>query len=264
MWYQEIVKIIMGIAYKWQAFVGAIIGASAPFILWWFAETYRQRRARKEYLYYLEKLLVDQINMINDVKRTIEFFISKRLVELIDNIKANASEAYSLDQAFFPLFSVRALSNEIHSNTTGSVYIDNKVMESYKFSKDIPFMVDDLRQQFTQLLQTNREIGIRKLNPPSIQRQSYIENIEEFRKAVRRDMLEKNIPIYLKKLVETRVALNELSRIGLRTWRLRFDPKYRFYWRKRDFEEARNRSFDNIENFFKARVKYELGKINSM
>jgi len=232
-----------------------------PFLLWWIAEKYRQSRERKEYLYYLERVLVDQINMINDADQTIRTFLEEKLGELLNNIQSNPSEVYSVDQAFFPMFSLRSLGEEVHLRTTKSSYVDNKIGQSYKLSKDMPLIADDLRRQFSQAIEINKEISFSKSNAPGPQRKMYISNIESFREAVTRDMLEKNIPIYIKTLVETRVALNSLAKMGLRKWRWQFDPRFRFFITQKAYKEAAASNYEKMSAYFVAEVEKQLLEI---
>ncbi len=250
--------------YKWQEIIGAIIGASTPFVLWWFAEKYRQYREKKEYLYYLERLLVDQINTIIDVRNTIEAFINERLEKITTSIKSSTgSSAYSVDFAFFPMFSIRSLNDGIHIKTTASNYIDNKIGQAYKLSNDMPFIFDDLRRQFSQTTEMNKEISFNKLNSPDAQRDFHLTNLNEFKEIVKRDILNKNIPLYLKHLMEARVSLNELSRIGILRWRLRFDPRFQFFLRGKDYQRAKDEVYDKIESFFEKKVQKSLTELAS-
>ena len=78
----------------WQTLVGAFLGASAPFLLWWFAEKYRKHIEQIQYLYYLQRMIVDQINLLIDARETVEKFLNQRIKTLITHIDENPSTAY--------------------------------------------------------------------------------------------------------------------------------------------------------------------------
>ena len=65
--------------YKWQALIGALVGAAAPISLWFLKELYERRKNRKDNLYRLEKLLVYNINNVVDARNTIYNFIENKL-----------------------------------------------------------------------------------------------------------------------------------------------------------------------------------------
>lgn len=257
-------KYLIEFLHRWQELFGAIIGASAPFILWWFAERYKKRKSQKESLYYLERLLVDQINMVQEVKRAIQDFINNGLNQLRVNIRGNPQTAYSIDHAFFPSFSVRPINENIHSINTGSGYLDNKIGKSYMISKDFPFMVDDIRQQFFHTIQLNKDISFNRLNPPEVQKKGYLDNIDAFQGMVQRDMIGKDIPIYLKTLVQTRVALNKFRKIGSIRWYIKFDVRFRFFWTPQAYEETKINNYENMEKYFEKEVDEDLEKISQM
>lgn len=246
---------------EWQGLIGAIIGASAPFVLWWIVEIYQRRCKHNDGLYLLERYFVDQINTLIETQDTVDKFLCNQLVDLISNVKSHDEKSYSINQAFFPLFSIRPLPIEIHSINTKSGYLDNKVAKVYKISQDMPLIIDDLRRQFEHTLQLNRELCISKLNQPEVQRDSYIENINRYISIVRHELIEQNIPTYLKALVEVRVSLAEIKKIGPMRWRVKFNPKYHYYISKKKYNEDKNFIFENIDTYFKGEVVKSLEEI---
>jgi len=252
---------MFGIIYKWQTLVGAAIGAMSPFLLWWTAEKIRRGEDHRKKLYFIEKLLVDQINNVLDAKKTIRRFVNIQLKELICHIQENHPNAFSIDYAFFPSFSIIPLSDEIHKINTNSVYIDNKLGKSCLLSKDFPYIIEGAREQFFQTIQLNRDMALKKINPPEIQKASYLHNIKEYKLMIEKDLLNNNFSIYLKVLVEALEAIKELRKVNLRKWRLKFDPKYRFFKNKKQYIEAKKNSYEKIEKYFEKIVKERLREI---
>jgi len=250
--------------YKWQSLIGSFIGAMTPFMLWWFTEKYRQRKKFVDNLYFLEKILVDQINDTIEMKKNITDFIDKKITELIKNINENDPNIFSIDYTFFPLFPVTQLSEQIYKINTQSGYIENRLAKSFQLSRNMPHIIKDLKRQFENTIELNRNLALNKINPPNIQKTSYLYNINSYAEMLRKDMLNTNIPVYLKSLVQAREALDELRKIGLRKWRIKFDPRYRFFMTQKMYLTAKENSYDKIEVYFKERVESRLKEIQKI
>jgi hypothetical protein len=248
----------MALLHEWQDLIGAILGASAAFFVWYFAEKYKQRREFNEKLYYIHRLLIDQINSVIDTQETIERFLDQKLGFLIDHQRIEGENEYSVDTAFFPLFSTRGLNSDIHRESSGSAYIDNKMMWAYKISQDLPLMIEDLRGQFHETLKFNKEICFNKLNSPKLQRGIYLSQLSQYREVLKREVLGHNVPTFLKVLTEALVPLVELREIGLLRWNLRFGGHFKYFKNKDDFSRFRKNGYDRLENFFEAKVKEQL------
>ena len=239
-----------------------MVGASAPFLLWWFSQIFERRRFKQEKFNYLEKILVDQINNILELRGTINNFLNINLINLKRNIEGNRPEQYSIDHTFLPLFSVRSLNNNIHEINIGSSYVENKLARCYSISQDIPHIIEDVRRQFSYLLETNKELSIAKLNDAKSQKRLYLQNIDGFSQMVTEDILKNNIPKYLKAIIEARVSINKFKELGLRRWCLKFDPRYQFFLNKSKYQKAQKVNFEKIEQFFQNEVEEEFIKLS--
>lgn len=211
-------------------------------------------------MYYLERLLVDQINYLLQSKKTIRHFINTNLETLINDIKSRGEKEFSIDYAFFPLFSVIPINDDIHKINTRSGYIDNKIAKTNQLSREIPQIIKDSRDQFNSTIEINRNLALSKVNPPTTQKNDYIENINNFKKMIEEDLLGQNFSTYLLVLTQTREALNEFRKIGLRKWRLKFDPKYRFFINKKQYGKAKDETFNKIEKYFEQRVQERVSE----
>lgn len=246
-----------------QPWFSFVIGSAITIIATLLLNYLNNRNQKKDNLYYLERILTDQINLIVDIKRTINDFIP-RIDNLINAINSNPDTAYSADNVFFPLFSSRSLPDEINKIKSGSGYIDNKINRDYHMSKDLPHMINDLRLQLEKTIEKNDKIAFEKLNPPKEQKDQFRRNITEYKLLINRDILGKNIPLYLTTLSETIVAVRELRKIGIIRWKLRFDPKYNFFVNKNKYLENINLLHDNMDKFFKKDTEILLEKIENM
>ncbi len=259
----NIVHGIMNKLFDWQSLAGALIGAFAAFAVWWVSEKARKKNEYKEGVYYLERLLVDQLNSSYEAKNTLQLFIDNKLTELLQNISTNPLTAYSIDAAFFPLFPVRPISEEIHKITTKSNYVDNKIARAYKISYELAHAMDDARRQFDYTIKTSREIAINRLNPPEVQKKQYYTNVLLYKKFLHEDFLTKNFPIYTKMLAEARVPLSKLREIGIKSWNKKFNPKFKFYLRKKDYEKAKKEIYEKMDEYFTPKVKGLINEIEA-
>lgn len=238
----------------WQTLAGAFIGAMTPLFILFIKEKHDEKKARKEYLYYLERLIVDQLNMIVEVRNTTQRFLNVKIERLLANIERNPDTAYSVDSTFFPLFSVRELPEDIHKKTSGSGYIDNLVGKAYSLSNDLPHIIADVRLQLRDTLEQNQKIAFGRLNTPEVQKEQYKRNILEFTEMIENEILAINIPIYIKKFAETLVAVREKNKISSVRWKIRFDPRWKFYINKPDYLTAKEKYIDQMESYFRPEV----------
>jgi hypothetical protein len=74
----------------------------------------------------------------------------------------------------------------------------------------------------------NLQIGLLKLNSPQAHNQGLRENIAIFEKFINEQTFVANIPIYLRKLVSTKVALQKMNVLGLKGWKKTFNFKSPF------------------------------------
>ncbi len=252
----------MGKIREWQDLIGAFIGAFSAFFLWWVSERYTRYIQRKDDIYFIHKCIVDQVNTLLETKRTLSLFVDDKLTKFLLDEEKETDNAYLVDMAFFPLFSTRPLVEEFQKKTTGSGFIDNKILRAYAVSQDLPHIIDDIRKQFDSILNLNKEMVFGKFNTPSIQRASYLKHLVNYKETTVNQMINTNIPIFLKLLTECLVAIEDLRDRGILKWKLKFDSKFHFYWNKKSFEDDRNKTFDRIENYFLPIVKERLRKID--
>jgi len=244
--------------FRWQTLIGAAVGASTPFALWWFSEWRRRKWAWKEDMLYLNKAVVDQINLIVEIRHTIKRFSDTKLTSLILRNEKETRPAYSVDLAFFPLFSARGLSEEFIRKSTRSSYLDNKLGNIYRLSQDLPHLMDDLRMQFQETLKFNKEISYGKLNSVEVQRQMHLDNLREYKRVLEDEVLRQNLPTLLKNAIEGFVGITEIRKIGLLRWRLKFDAKYRFFVSSNNYKKEQESTFSRIEEYFVPTVERQL------
>ena len=251
--------------YKWQALVGALIGAAVPISLWLLKEWYQEHKNRRDDLYHLEKLLVYNINNVDIARNDINSFIKNKIGELIKHIKQNNHDkTYSIDTAFFPLLATHPIDENILSINTGSGYLDNKMIKIFKMSKDFALAIDDSRRQFEYTVEINRNIAFMKLISPPNQKNQYIQNIEAFREMVKRDLFEGNIKPYIRILISARVGIDFLRDVGIFRWRLKFSPRFKCFKNKQELKKFIEGTGERIDAFFKKRVDKQIQKIEAL
>lgn len=247
---------------RWQTLVGAFIGATMPFLLWGYIEQHNKQKKRKEYLYYLQRVIVGQINLLVEIRDTTQIFLDSKLDTLLDRIDANPDSAYSVDTTFFPLFSVRPLPHDVNAVSSGSGYIDNKVAKIYALSEDLPHIIGDSRMQLRDTLKQNEKIAFGEKNSPEVQKEQFKRNIIEYKKMLVDDLLGINIPVYLKKLVETLVAVETKALMGDLRWKIKFDPRWRIIFKRSVYLKEREQLVDKMDKYFKPAVDKRLKAIS--
>lgn len=247
--------------FDWQQLIGAFIGAITPLSLWFFYQWEQKRRKHKKDLYYLEKTLVYNINNVIDARTTIRIFIDK-LDQLIKNIDSNDDLQYSVDTAFFPLFHASPIDENLLKISSGSGYLDNRIVQLLRMGKDYALAINDARNQFRETIKMNKEMAFYKLNAPGPQKKLYKQNINDFIEAIEKDFFKKNTKIYLKKLVSTRVVLNEIRNKGIMKWRFKFEPHFKYFENQSDLKIFKNETFNRIDQSIKEKTEIELVKLD--
>lgn len=171
----------------WQDLVGAIIGAVAgvvvPIALYVLAKSHEKRKIRKENLQRLEKIILLNINATIEVKKELLRFVNTKLNPLIDQVKQrNLEKVYSVDVAYVPLVYTGVADINIFDTPTESNYVENCILEVFMMTKNFSLEIEDLRQQYSDVIQTNRVMAFSKLSPGEEHNRAYVENLENFKK----------------------------------------------------------------------------------
>lgn len=211
------------LAYRWQSLLGSLLGAATPLSLFLLTEWYQQRKRQREYFFLLEKNLITAINNLSSIDRTLHAFQQVQLASFKKRIEEDdAAGRPSVGQAFVPLSWSFTFDKDLFKETTGSSYLENLVMQVVSTSQELPIYLQDLSRQFDRILTLNTQIGLMKLNSPAAHNQIVRENIEEFEKFLALQTFGNNIPVYLRMLVQTKVALQARITMGLREWKKTF------------------------------------------
>jgi hypothetical protein len=246
-----------------QPWFSFIIGSASTFLVSWFINFLKNKKERKDHIYFLERVIVDQINLVLEIKKTISDFI-KKIDDTIISIDKNNAGAYSVETIFFPLFSARQISDDVMKRSSGSGYIDNKVARVFSLSMDLQFIMEDIRSQLKDTLETNQKIAFNKLNPPDIQKKQYKGNLENYRNVLVKETLEHNIPVFLELLAETLIPIEEKLKIGHFRWKISFAPNWVFCKSRKDFRKRKMKIILNMDEHFKSKVAEKLKEINAI
>lgn len=256
------IKIIIDYMNNWQTLFGALIGGLMPITFWFFTEWRRKIKERKENLYYIERALVLNINIVISSYRAIDKFLKENLQLTIDSVSsAEKAEQYSLDRAFVPFFLSKSIDKDLLHLNSGSVYIDNKINQIQHMSEDYSISIDDLRNQFESVVKNNRMMVVAKVNPPDIQSAIYKKNLEDFVSVTEKSILQLNSIEYLKILIRTRIASQYYEKVGSIRWKIKFNPKYSFFVTNKKYKESLNLIHDKIEKYFEKEFEKEFSDI---
>jgi len=226
--YWHIIKSIsfINLLDHWQQLVGSFLGALTPIGLFLINEEYQRRKKQKDHLILLEKSLVLAINNLAGIDKMLHIFFDTSINNLKNGIIADsAAGRYSVGQAFVPLSSTFSFDREIMWETTNSSYIENLKLDVFSTSQELPLLLQDISRQFDRTINLNTQVGIGKLNSPDMHNKIFLQNLDEFKIFLSKQIFEHNIPVYLKKLVSTLVALQKMNKLGLKKWRQTFPFK---------------------------------------
>lgn len=245
-----------------QPWFSFVVGSFVTIVASLLLSRLQEISSRKKFLYYLITLMEQQINLVIDIENQIIKFKNTKLKPLILSIERNPIGAWSVNRVFFPLFSTWSLPDRSIEERVKSDYINNQVGIIYRMSKDIPFIIDDLRSQLEHTINLNQRIAFDKLNSAEAQKQQYIENIQEYISSIENDMLEKNIPIYLLRLSEAAVVLSEKAKTSHIRWLIKFNPLFRFFFSKKEYLNAKAENGENMRLYFNEKVNELQQKID--
>ncbi len=255
-------NILYKFLFDWQSLIGAFVGASLPLFFWFFTEWYKNKKLQKQNLILTEKFLVHNINNFVDNRKTVKKFIEVKLKKLINIISERTkNDVYSLDIAFFPLFSLNSPDQKIFEIIPQSDYVNNKILQAFRLSHDFEAMIKDARKQFAHTVDINREMASGKLNSPSVQNSVYADNIRGFIDFTNKELIENNMDIYLEVLVSALISVRSLRNMGTFRWRLKFSSKFRYFCNKKEQKKFDEETYDRIESFLKPQIDDQISEI---
>jgi len=230
MWYVNLdFKSLYSWMYNWQQLIGAFLGALTPIALFLANEKHQKKQKKKAHLLLLEKSIVLAINNLCDIDNMLHRFISNQLYVAKQRIaQETANNQYSAGQLFVPLSSTFSFSKELMDETTDSSYLENLKLDVYATSKELPLLLKDLDRQFERTISLNTQMSIAKLIEPEKQNNIFLINLTEFEKYLHSEVFGHNIPVYLRKLASTLIALKKMNELGLTKWKetFPFKPPY--------------------------------------
>lgn len=245
-------SMIKNLVYRWQALIGSLVGAATPLALFFLTTWYQKKQAQKEYFFLLEKNLITAINNLSDIDRMLHTFQNVQLKRFKEQLKEdNRAGRQSVGQAFVPLSWTFTFDKDLFKESTGSSYLENLVMQVVSTSQEMPILLQDVSRQFDRTLTLNTQIGLMKLNSPDAHNKILQENIEEFENFLVSQTFGNNIPVYLRMLVQTKVALQTRMEMGLTKWKETFNFKGTFS----------SETSQNMTNYFKQEVDEQIKKL---
>jgi hypothetical protein len=247
---------------KWQQLVGSIIGAGTPLALFLISEAREKRKKQKEFYLLLEKNIISAINNLADIDNMLHRFIDVQLKNHKKHINEDEKAGrYSIGQAFVPLSATFTLDKDILKTSTPSSYLENLIMDVVSTSQELPLLLVDIGRQFERTMSFTAQIGMMKLNSHTGHNKAVLDNLAEFEKFLEEQTFGANIPIYLRKLVSTKIALQAMSKWGLKRWKKTFDFKSGFTLdvsqKMTDyFKPEVNKQIEGLQGSFKSKLLF--------
>lgn len=249
------------IIHDWQDLIGAFLGVIFPIFFWLVIEYYNNRKKKIENFYYLEKTLINSMNTAAEANKVIKDFIDNRLEEIIECTEdCSKNKRYSIATSYFPSFYIHTIDKDITNVHTGSGYIDNEIAKVFMMSNDFVKIIDDLGGQFKNTIEDNKLIATNKLNGPEVQCRDYVENIRHFREVIDRELIDRNIPEYLRFLVCARTALHSYNELGFR-WKYKFAPNFKFFKNKKEYKDFKLSASGRVDAYLEKKREKNLEDI---
>lgn len=245
--------------YKWQALIGAFIGAGSPFLLWWFTEVIRRKKEYRKNLYYLIRLLNYQVNNATQAYAAIKNFIDNVLLKMIESVKDNET-VFLIHDTSFPLFSFIPIEKNILEINTCSEDLDFRILACYKNSLDVALVIDQARNIFHAKIQRNIDMSLIESMSPAKLNNDYKNLLIFYKNELEKEVLKGNFQFYLKLLFTTQLILSEYSEMNKILWHLKFNPNFKFFIRKKDYKEAKKEEYNNIMNFYKEKIDKQFNE----
>lgn len=222
--------VYLDILKDWQQLIGAFFGASVPLVVFYLTIRHerlveeRKKRERedveyKDHLTLLERHIVWAINNINDLDRMLHSFLNEKLKEYKGRINEDdRAGRYSVGQAFLPLTYIFVLDDSLLERSTKSLFLENALMHAISISRDMPSLIKDMSRQFDRTLALNTQLGLIQVNSSQKHNEVLSSNLVEFEIFTKSQMLEHNIPIYVRALITSKVALRKMHQLGFEKW----------------------------------------------
>lgn len=239
-----------------------LLGAATPLSIWFITDFINKKRGRKENLYSLEKDTLYCINKLLGLRNAISDFSNKGLNDLLRNIQLrNQQNKYSIDTAFFPLLNVQMQKENAIKLSTGSGYLDTKLLQTHLMAGDIERVIEDLRWQFIDTIKVNREIAIKKLNSQAVQTNDYHRNLTNFKNMLETDFIETNVNTYMRTLTKALAGVETYAKLGRFRWRLIFEPSFKYYKNYPSLQKYKREIHDYIDNYLEKIVDKKITEI---
>jgi len=248
----------------WQDLIGAIIGASAAILVVLGDRILKRRAEYTAAVVRTDKSLILSLDNTLTAKREINKFI-KRLDQVITWIDMDSSSGNrSLAHAFFPYLENSPILLEVLNFTSGSRYVDQEIMHVVNSSRVFALAFEDAKRQFESTVEINRTIALQSSSQGLTRAQiidynnKYKDSISDFKVFLQENLLKKNIPAYIRIIIQTRVAVRRLHTMGLLAWRVKYDPRYGIFLSEKDRKEYESKAVSNITDDLKLEIDKEF------
>jgi hypothetical protein len=229
-------KNFVSFASEWQTLIGSLVGAGAAVIGAILVENYKTKkegqRTNKQFLQLVQREVVNSINATIGAKDAIEQFLDN-LNRTIQKIEDRGDEQYSIDKTAFIKFSSNPLTKNVLSRTTNIGYVDTLIIQNYQMTNELHMIVDNLREQLEETYQDNKDLCLNKANLAQYQKKQYVSNLRNYETQLRYTLIEKNLPLLLRKLAMLRSAVWEIEKNGVKSWKEKFESKNEYFWQKK-------------------------------
>lgn len=239
----------------WQSLAGAFIGAFIPIVVSFLIFYFKTRNDLQRELVQSERFVVFSINNLYDAREELELFLD-RIDILISALEKSLSEdVYFLATTNFPVLRMEHTVQDINKSTK-SLYLANKLMKCYSMLRDTYNYLEEASNEFKAITCRNYDVVLSYKDPAqkigigkADQKNLYLSQLKAFRGVIKDIIIDKNIPITIKSLLEACIVLRKYLGNFQTFWKIYYEGINDSVWK-----------YDRAQEIIEKKFKKQLDK----
>lgn len=242
--------------YNWQPLIGAIMGASAPLIIYLVIRRFYERR---DHIVRIYKTVLIGINNAMDVWKGVDDFRNLRIPEMLQQLQIAKTEGIPfVGKAFFPPLARIPLSEVILEKHCGSDYVETQLLFALTTSKNFSLLIDDAQKKFESTLEDHLMLMTQKFATNTTLNTALYGNMELYRDVFLKDYFFRNLSTYLNILAKAKIATRAYLLMGGWRWRSKFEPSFRYFKNKASYREYAESTQEKIGKYLEPEFEKEF------
>ncbi len=102
-------------------------------------------------------------------------------------------------------------------------------------------------------------MAFKQLNSSQSQNHIYENNVREFSRMLKEDLLNKNVKMYMKELILALTTIELIEQLGFFKWKHLFSPTFRYFKNKKTFQDFKNSVREKIDGYVIKKITEDDG-----